>query len=52
MLSDFAVDPRYPGDNPTKRKAAAALRWADRVRTAARSLLNIPSSRPRRKKSK
>jgi HEPN domain-containing protein len=45
FLTDFAVDPRYPGENATRRQAAAALRWADRVRTAARTILGI---RPRR----
>jgi HEPN domain-containing protein len=49
FLTHFAVDTRYPGDNATKRQAAAALRWAGRVRTAARALLGIP---PRRKRSK
>src|SRR5947207_8685220 len=39
FLSDFAVDIRYPGSNASKRQAVAALRWADRVRTAARTLL-------------
>jgi HEPN domain-containing protein len=50
LLTGFAVDPRYPGLNPTKRKAVAALRWADRVRTHARSILKLRP--PRRKKSK
>ena len=32
FLTDFAVDTRYPGDRTTKRQAAAAQRWAERVR--------------------
>jgi HEPN domain-containing protein len=48
FLSDFAVDTRYPGNSASKRQAVAALRWADRVRTQARSLLGI-RARPRRK---
>ena len=51
FLTDFAVDPRYPGENASKRQAAAALRWAERVRTAARALLGTRARRPRRKKS-
>jgi HEPN domain-containing protein len=47
FLIQFAVDARYPGFSATKRQARAALHWADRVRTAARSLLGI-MSRPRR----
>ncbi len=45
FLSDFAVDTRYPGDNASKRQAQAALRWAERVRTACRTLLRIRSRR-------
>jgi hypothetical protein len=41
FLTRFAVGPRYPGDNVTKRQAKAALRWAGRVRAAARSLLGL-----------
>ena len=41
FLTDFAVDPRYPNGNTGKRQAAAALRWAERVRTECRKLLNI-----------
>ena len=48
FLTDFAVETRYPGDNASKRQAMAALRWAERVRTACRALLGV---RPRRKKS-
>jgi HEPN domain-containing protein len=47
FLTQFAVDTRYPGENATKRQAEAALRWEDRVRTAARHLLGI---RPRRRR--
>jgi HEPN domain-containing protein len=50
FLTEFAVDTRYPGDNASKRQAAAALRWAERVRAAARTILGLPSSPPRRKK--
>jgi HEPN domain-containing protein len=49
FLSDFAVDPRYPGNNARKRQAVAALRWTNRVRTLARALLGI---RERRRKKK
>ena len=48
FLSDFAVETRYPGRNASKRQAVAALRWADRVRTAALALLGM-SKRPRKK---
>ena len=41
VLSDFAVDSLYPGDRMTKRQAAAALRWAEKVRTACRTLLGL-----------
>ncbi len=41
FLSDFAVETRYPSKNANKRQATASLRWADRVRTAARILLGI-----------
>jgi HEPN domain-containing protein len=52
FLTQFAVETRYPGEDATKRQAEAALRWADRVRTEARSLLGIRRPpRPRRKKS-
>ncbi len=45
FLSDFAVDTRYPGSNASKRQAAAALRWATRVRTSSRALLGIREKR-------
>ncbi len=40
-LTDFAVDYRYPGESASKRQAGAAMRWADRVRSACRTLLGI-----------
>jgi HEPN domain-containing protein len=52
FLTQFAVDTRYPGENATRRKAEAALRWEGRVRTAARALLGIRPPRSCRKKSK
>ena len=42
FLTEFAVDTRYPGNSATKREARAALRWATRVRTAARTMLRLP----------
>jgi HEPN domain-containing protein len=48
FLTDFAVDTRYPGNRATKRQAAAALRWASRVRDGCRSALGIRNT-PRRK---
>jgi HEPN domain-containing protein len=47
FLTDFAVDIRYPGDFASKRQAAAAVRWAGRVRGECRSLLGLPSTGPR-----
>ena len=41
FLSDYAVEARYPGRDATKRQMMAALRWAERVREACRSLLGI-----------
>jgi HEPN domain-containing protein len=41
FLTDFAVDTRYPGNSASKRQAAAALRWMEKVRTAARDCLGI-----------
>ncbi len=41
FLSDFAVTPRYPGEDATKRQASAALRWMRRVRGVVRGLLGI-----------
>jgi hypothetical protein len=51
FLGDFAVDPRYPGNWTTKRQAAAAMRWMEKVRTEARNLLGIRPPRKRRKKA-
>jgi hypothetical protein len=48
FLTDFAMETRYPGKTTSKRQAAAALRWADKVRTAARALLGI-RARPTRR---
>jgi HEPN domain-containing protein len=47
FLTDFAVEIRYPGESASKRQAEAALRWEDRVRTAARNLLGIRTRRRR-----
>lgn len=52
FLTDFAVGTRYPGENASKRQAVAALRWADRVRDACRSILGIRPSRRRRRKKR
>ncbi len=41
FLTDFAVDTRYPGKRVSKRQAMSALRWADRTRSAARTLLGM-----------
>jgi HEPN domain-containing protein len=50
FLTNFAVNPRYPGKNATKRQAASALRWAGKVRHACCSLLGlrVPPRRRRR----
>jgi hypothetical protein len=50
FLTRFAVQVRYPGFNAKERQAEAALRWADRVRTEARTILELPLHAPRRKK--
>jgi HEPN domain-containing protein len=50
FLTRYAADTRYPGDSASKRQATAALRWADGVRTAARTLLGIHPRPARRKK--
>jgi HEPN domain-containing protein len=42
FLTNFAVEPRYPGDNTTRRQATSALRWAARVRGACRGILGLP----------
>lgn len=41
-LTRFAVQTRYPGETATKRQATAALRWANRIRTACRDALRHP----------
>ena len=45
FLTGYAVDTRYPGRNATKRQMDAALRWAERVRSACCALLGIRMSR-------
>jgi HEPN domain-containing protein len=45
FLTPFAVDTRYPGDNASKRQAAAALRWAGRLRDACRAILGVRPTR-------
>ena len=42
ILREFAGEARYPGLNTSKRQATSALRWAERVRQAVRSLLGLP----------
>jgi HEPN domain-containing protein len=49
FLTNFAVAIRYPGDNASKRQAAAAVRWASKVRDACRLLLGIRLHRRRRR---
>jgi HEPN domain-containing protein len=49
FLTDFALEPRYPGEWSTKRQALSALRWAGRVRDACRALLGLRPPRRRRK---
>jgi HEPN domain-containing protein len=49
FLTGFAVETRYPGKTATRRQSKAALRWADRVRTAARTLLGLPLRSKRQK---
>jgi HEPN domain-containing protein len=52
LLSDYAVDPRYPGKKTTKRQTAAALRWEAKIRDASRNLLGIrPPRQPGKKPS-
>jgi hypothetical protein len=43
FLSRFAVTIRYPGMKATKRQSEAALRWTERMRAEARSLLGVKS---------
>jgi HEPN domain-containing protein len=47
FLTDFAVNPRYPGAGTSKREAAAAVRWAGKVRDACRALLGLRPPRRR-----
>jgi hypothetical protein len=47
FLTDFAVDPRYPGSGTSKREAASALRWSGKVRDACRNLLGLRPPRRR-----
>jgi HEPN domain-containing protein len=49
FLTDFAVEPRYPGEWKTKRQALSALRWASKVRDACLLILAIRPSRRRRR---
>jgi hypothetical protein len=46
FLTRFAVGTRYPGGSASKRETVAALRWADKVRIAARTLLGLPLGPP------
>jgi HEPN domain-containing protein len=48
-LSRYAVALRSPGEWATKRQATYAVRWAEAIRKACRSLLGIRPKRPRRK---
>lgn len=41
MLSRYAVEARYPGFSATGRQAAAALRWAERIRAVVRKRLGM-----------
>ena len=41
-LTPFAVNFRYPGARATTRRMQAALRKAERVRTALRARLGLP----------
>ena len=50
FLTSFAVNPRYPGKNATKRQVTSALRWAGDVRDACRTLLGIGQARSRRRR--
>src|SRR5258708_2358053 len=47
FLTRFAVGTRYLGDSASKREATTALRWADKVRMAARMLLGLRPNLPR-----
>ena len=41
-LNRYAVDVRYPGEDASKRQAAAALRHAEKVRGVLREHLGLP----------
>lgn len=41
FLTSFAVETRYPGENATKRDAAAAMRWAKVSRLQIRTDLGL-----------
>lgn len=49
FLSRFAIGPRYPLFDATKRQAVAALHWAGEVRTACRAALGVRPPRRRKK---
>jgi len=42
VLTDFAVDFRYPGDSATKETARAAVKQCAAIRAAARVALGLP----------
>ena len=46
LLTDFAVDTRYPGNWTTKRQAISALRWASRVRETCPDVARHSSPAP------
>src|SRR5713226_456783 len=46
-LTPYAVNFRYPGVRATTRRMQAALRQAERVRTALRARLGLPGQRHR-----
>jgi HEPN domain-containing protein len=52
FLTPFAVDPRYPMLNTSKRQATSALRWAGKVRQTCREILGLPPPRRRRRRKR
>jgi HEPN domain-containing protein len=48
FLTNFAVEPRYPGENASLRQANSSLRWAARVRDDCGRILGIQRRKPRR----
>ncbi len=40
-LNKYAIDSRYPGYRATARNATTALRWAEKIRSVVRELLEI-----------